>query len=66
MSPAIIPPVKVYAWGAAGMREATNSKLHPDEEFVRMSDYQALVRLARYELEEWAMAQRMVERRGRE
>jgi len=60
----ILPEPKVYAWGAAGMRDATRSRVAPDQEFVTRADYKALEREFRRLNEDSRMAARQAGRRA--
>jgi len=53
----------VYAWAAAGMRDATASLRHPDDGFVKVADYRRMVRMWRTADDDLRMANRMVARR---
>ena len=57
------PEVRVYAWAAAGMRDATASLRHPDDGFVKVADYRRMVRMWRTADDDLRMANRMVARR---
>ena len=61
----MITPVNLYAWGAAGMRKATESKRAPDEAYVKLSDYKVVERAWREEVEKLTMANRIMARRER-
>jgi len=59
----MIEPVQVYAWRASGMCNATESKRHPDDGFVKVADYRKLLRAYNLAAEDLKMANRIMERR---
>ena len=59
-----LPKPRLLAWGAAGMRDATASRVAPDQEYVAYSDYKLLEREFRRLNEDSRMAARQAGRRA--
>ena len=55
-----LPKPRLLAWGAAGMRDATHSRVAPDQEYVAYSDYKLLEREFRRVVEDSRSAARIM------